>query len=249
MTKLRNSLVLYGSYERISLVLQLLWAFFCDVTFSQSFFLKKVFCLEKEGVTVDHVDAVVDESYFENESSSNSSWEFCNQTTLPRSEVVFFVQRFYCITANITLYCSINRFKTKLWRNFDIVKLNWILFFTKSKTMKKVISTRELYLYIKIELKLEVKFKNYVNLEFLNSLANCLLITDDSYKEIYNDKDFVKSATAGRHENINVIYIKHNRYQKQVVSYKRIENNTHHIVQIRPRYSTSRIFMRTVRPW
>ena len=111
--------------------------------FLNPFFFKKLFCLEMEGVTVDHVDAVVDESYFENESSSNSSWEFCNQTTLPRSEVVFFVQRFYCITANITLYCSINRFKTKLWRNFDIVKLNWILFLTKSKTMKKVISTRD----------------------------------------------------------------------------------------------------------
>ena len=42
-----------------------------------------------EGVTVDQVDAVVDENYFEKESSSKSSWKFCNQTTLPRSEVVF----------------------------------------------------------------------------------------------------------------------------------------------------------------
>ena len=47
-----------------------------------------------EGVTVDQVDAVVEESYFEKESSSKSSWNSCNQTTLPRSEVVFFVQVF-----------------------------------------------------------------------------------------------------------------------------------------------------------
>ena len=47
-----------------------------------------------EGVTVDQLDPVVEESFFENESSSKSSWKFCNQTTLPRSEVVFFVQMF-----------------------------------------------------------------------------------------------------------------------------------------------------------
>ena len=47
-----------------------------------------------EGVTFDQVDAVVEESFFEKESNSKSSWKFCNQTTLPRSEVVFFVQMF-----------------------------------------------------------------------------------------------------------------------------------------------------------
>ena len=47
-----------------------------------------------EGVTVDQVDAVVEETYFETEISSKSSWKLCNQTTLPRSEDVFFVQMF-----------------------------------------------------------------------------------------------------------------------------------------------------------
>ena len=47
-----------------------------------------------EGVTVDQVDAVVEESFFEKECSSKSSWKICNQTTLPRSEVLFFVQIF-----------------------------------------------------------------------------------------------------------------------------------------------------------
>ena len=53
-----------------------------------------LFFVEMEGVTVDQVDAVVEENYFKKENSSKSSWKFCNQTTLPRSEVVFFVQMF-----------------------------------------------------------------------------------------------------------------------------------------------------------
>ena len=47
-----------------------------------------------EGVTVDQVDAVVEKNYFEKENSSKSSRKLCNQTTLPRSEDVFFVQMF-----------------------------------------------------------------------------------------------------------------------------------------------------------
>ena len=67
-----------------------------------------------EGLTVDQVDAVVEKNYFEKESSSKSSWKFCNQTTLPRSKVVFFVEMFVFFTTNITLYCEVNRVKTKL---------------------------------------------------------------------------------------------------------------------------------------
>ena len=68
-------------------------------------------------------------------------------------------------------------------------------------------------IYIKMEKTLGVTYKKDVNLEFLNSLANCLLIKDDSCEEIYNDKEFVKLSTAGRHKNINAINIKHNLYQ------------------------------------
>ena len=70
-------------------------------------------------------------------------------------------------------------------------------------------------IYIKIEKTLGVAFKEYNNLEFLNSLANCVLIIDDSCKGVYNDKEFVKLATAGCHKNINVICIKHNLYTKK----------------------------------
>ena len=57
-------------------------------------------------------------------------------------------------------------------------------------------------IYIKMEHKLGFTFKKYSNLEFLNSLASCLLIVDDSCKEIYNDKEFVKLATAGRQQKL-----------------------------------------------
>ena len=65
-----------------------------------------------------------------------------------------------------------------------------------------------------MEQKLGFIFKKYANLEFLNNIENCLLIIDDSCEEIYNDKEFVKLATAGRHKKINVIYIKHKLYQQ-----------------------------------
>ena len=84
-------------------------------------------------------------------------------------------------------------------------------------------------IYVKMEQKLGVIFKKYANLEFLNNLENCLYIIDDSCEEIYNDKEFVKLATAGRHKKINVIYIKHNLYQQSKWS-RTIDLNTLHII-------------------
>ena len=67
-----------------------------------------------EGVTVDQVDAVV-EKYFEKESSSKSSWKFCNQTTLQGSEVVFFVKMFVMLL--LILLCIVKL--TVLKPNFE----------------------------------------------------------------------------------------------------------------------------------
>ena len=63
----------------------------------------------------------------------------------------------------------------------------------------------------------------------MNNLENCLLIIDYSCEEIYNYKEFVKLATAGRHKNINAIYIKHNLYQQSKWS-RTIDLNTSHII-------------------
>ena len=63
----------------------------------------------------------------------------------------------------------------------------------------------------------------------MNNLENFLLIIDNSYEEIYNDKEFFKLATAGRHKNINVIHIKHNHYQQSKWS-RTIDLNISHII-------------------
>ena len=65
-------------------------------------------------------------------------------------------------------------------------------------------------IYVMFEQKLGVNLKKFVDLKFTQNIEDCLLIFDDSYEEIFNDKEFVKLATAGRHRNIHVIYIKHN---------------------------------------
>ena len=83
--------------------------------------------------------------------------------------------------------------------------------------------------YVKMEQKIGVIFKKYANLEFLDNLENSLLIIDDSCEEIYNDKEFVKLATAGRHKKFNAIYIKHNLYQQSKWS-RTIDLNTSHII-------------------
>ena len=84
-------------------------------------------------------------------------------------------------------------------------------------------------IYIKMEKGLGVRFNKYANLDFLNSLANCLLIIDDSCGEIYNDKEFVELATAEHHKNISVIYIKHNLNQQSKWS-RTIDLNTTYII-------------------
>ena len=52
---------------------------------------------------------------------------------------------------------------------------------------------------------------------------------DDSCEKIYNDKDFVKLATAGAHKGLDVIYVKHNLFQQRRWS-RTIDLNSSHII-------------------
>ena len=65
--------------------------------------------------------------------------------------------------------------------------------------------------------------------EIVNNLRDCLIVFDDTCKEIFNEKDFVKLATAGRHENVHVIYVKHNLFQQSKQS-RTIDLNTTHLI-------------------
>ena len=53
------------------------------------------------------------------------------------------------------------------------------------------------------------KFVKFDEFDRLRNIENILLVFDDSCKEIYNDKEFVKPATAGRHRGLDVGYVKH----------------------------------------
>ena len=63
-----------------------------------------------------------------------------------------------------------------------------------------------------------LEFVQDVHFEFINSLKNngtkYLLIFDYSYAEICNSKEFVDTATAGRHRGFSTIYIKHNLFHQ-----------------------------------
>ena len=80
-----------------------------------------------------------------------------------------------------------------------------------------------------MERNLNIYFTKFSGFEFISQLENCLLVFDDSCEEIFNDKEFSKLATAGRHKKISVIYVKHNLFQQSKWS-RTIDLNTTHII-------------------
>ena len=80
-----------------------------------------------------------------------------------------------------------------------------------------------------LEAKLNIQFTKFPSFDLISELENCLLVFDDSCEEIFNDKEFSKLATAGRHKNISVIYVKHNLFQQSKWS-RTIDLNTTHII-------------------
>ena len=62
--------------------------------------------------------------------------------------------------------------------------------------------------------RIHIEFVKFDGFDRLRNIENILLVFDDSCEEIYNDKQFVKLATAGRHRGLDVIYVKHNLFQQ-----------------------------------
>ena len=83
--------------------------------------------------------------------------------------------------------------------------------------------------YHSLEKKMNIEFKQFSGFELVSEIENCLLVFNDSCEEIFNDKEFSKLATAARHRNISVIYVKHNLFQQSKCS-RTIDLNTTHIV-------------------
>ena len=74
--------------------------------------------------------------------------------------------------------------------------------------------------------------QNNFSSDITKNLSHCLLIYDDSCEEIFNDKEFVKIATSGRHRKLHVIYVKHNLFHQSKWS-RTIDLNTTHIILFR----------------
>ena len=74
-----------------------------------------------------------------------------------------------------------------------------------------------------------IEFLKYSGFDITKKLSHCLLIYDDSCEEIFNDKEFVKIATSGRHRKVHVIYVKHNLFHQSKWS-RTIDLNTTHII-------------------
>ena len=70
---------------------------------------------------------------------------------------------------------------------------------------------------------------NVNGFESLRNLENVLLVFDNSCEDIYNDKEFVRLATAGRHRGIDVMYVKDSLFQQSRWS-RTIDLNTSHII-------------------
>ena len=105
-----------------------------------------------------------------------------------------------------------------LLRNTFYLKFKSICYFYQHEQPK----------FSSIERDLNIFFTNFSGFEFITKLEICLLVFDDSCEEILNEKEFSKLATAGRHRNISVIYVKHNLFQQSKWS-RTIDLNTTHI--------------------
>ena len=84
-------------------------------------------------------------------------------------------------------------------------------------------------IYINVQQKFNIRFIRFTGVDNITNLENCLVVFDDSCEEIYNEKEFVKLATAGRHRGVHVIFVKHNLYHQSKKS-RTIDLNTTHII-------------------
>ena len=74
-----------------------------------------------------------------------------------------------------------------------------------------------------------IQFIKYSGFEITKTLTDTLLVYDDSCEEIFDDPEFVKLATSGRHRKISIIYVKHNLFHQSKNS-RTIDLNTTHLV-------------------
>ena len=82
---------------------------------------------------------------------------------------------------------------------------------------------------------------------FSNNGKQHLLLFDGSCEEILNSKQFLKTATTGRHREMNAIYVKRNLFHQSELGRDTEVQNTHSLVQVTDRCSTNQYIKSTTR--
>ena len=77
--------------------------------------------------------------------------------------------------------------------------------------------------------KLNIKFVPCLDITMIKKLEDYLLVFDDSCEEIYQEKEFVKLAVAGRPKKVHFIFVKRNLFLQSKWS-RTIDLNTTHII-------------------
>ena len=77
--------------------------------------------------------------------------------------------------------------------------------------------------------KLGIEFIPCLDFKMIKNLENCMLIFDDSWEEIYQEKEFVKLAVACTHKKVQCIFVKHNLFHQSKWS-RTIDLNKTHVV-------------------
>ena len=83
--------------------------------------------------------------------------------------------------------------------------------------------------------KMKIEFINCLDFVMIKTLQNCLLIFDDFWEEIYEEKDSVRFAVYGQHRGILFIFVKHNSFHQNRWSPTIDLNTTHNIFFNLPR--------------
>ena len=71
---------------------------------------------------------------------------------------------------------------------------------------------------------MDIEFVPCLYFSMIKKLEDCLLVFDDSCEEIYQEKEFVKLAVAGR-QKVHCIFVKHNLFHQSKWSHT-IDLNT-----------------------
>ena len=200
-------------------------------------------------------------------SHENRSWKFCNFVSLPSAEVVFFHTSLFHFHFALFIYFKIVFFvtqsqviimkkiistKDRLFMSvsgpsgssktdlFFQMFLKGTFYPSYNKIFYFYLHDQPKYRSFVSHNKFDIEFIKLSSFEIVNNLRDCMIVFDDTCEEFFNEKDFAKLATAGRHQNVHVIYVKHNLFQQSKQS-RTIDLNTTHLifVQITSRHSTN----------